>query len=176
MSSGPASNLKRASFVFRSSASCPHILHCSPIPAACLLMIFCIYRASFPLISAEEKLSSYLKSNLSALLQNLLFAQNETLLSLMYAHAYSLLEKHQFCLLLWSFLLIFPQLWKETPESSVPLLDLILYYSFYLVKLCKHAACTHSLHLLSSNCFHMLLQSVSSTMNWNSSHQGLGYI
>lgn len=166
----------RCSLIFRSSAPCPHILHCSLIPAACLLMISYIYRASFPFISAEEKFSSYLKSNLSALLQNLLFAQNETLLLVMYSHPYPLLENHQFCLLLWVFLLMFPQLWKETPESSLPLLDLILYYSFYLVKLCKHAACTLSLHLLSSNCFHMLLQSVSSTMNRNFSHQGLGYI
>lgn len=122
-------------------------------------------------------LQSFLPLNLiwRDLLQNMLFPQNETLLSLMYSHPYPLLEKHQFCLL-WSFLLTFPLLWKRAPEFSLPLLDLVLYYSFYLVKLCKHAACTLSLHLLSSNCFHMLLQSVSSTMNWNSSHQGLGYI
>lgn len=63
------------------------------------------------------------------------------------------------------FLLIFPQLWKKTPESSLPLLDLILYCSFYLVKLHKHTDCSLSLHLLSFNCFHMLLQSVSSTTN-----------
>lgn len=70
-------------------------------PTVCLLMNFYI-RFSFSLISAQE-LSSYLKSKPSALLQNLLCAHNETLLSLIYCPASAPPENHQFCLLLWVF-------------------------------------------------------------------------
>lgn len=176
MSSGPISNSWRASLTW-SSAPCLHaLLTLLPTQLPVFWWIFASIRASFPLTNLSGRGVIFISGNpVPQALLPTCYCSLDTALTHTSHPSAPLPENHQFCLLLWfSFMLIFPQLWKKIPKSSLPLLDLILYYSFYPVKLHKYAACTHSLHLLSSNCFHMLLQSVSSTMNWNFSHQGLG--
>lgn len=174
MSSGYAPSSWTASLTFGCTVPCLNVLHCSPQP--CPLVKFYVCEGFLP-TNLSKRGVLFLSGNLTPqpLPQNPLFIQNETPLSLVHSPLRPPPENHQFCLLLWpSFMLIFPKLWKKKLKSPLPLLDLILQHSFYLVKFHKHAASIHSLHLLSSNCFHMFLQSVSSTMNWKFSHQGLG--
>lgn len=161
--------MESRSHLIKCSSACTTLLFLPNPQIPVFWQIFTPIRTSFPLILAGKGFSSYLE-----ILPLSLCYRTYWLNSRIRRCSYPVLqtstpppENHQFCLLLWlSFMLVFPQLWKKISESSMPLLDLVLYYSFYLVKLHKHAACTHSLDLLSSNYFHMLLQSVSSTMNW----------